>query len=81
MKNQSRDFATMTDEERRRFALENPTEAEAAELNIPPDGPRDADRMGRDYQKPGREFADPEHRDGRAAQLDDEQHERNVDDA
>lgn len=60
MKNHSRDFATMTDDERRRFALENPTDAEAAELNIPADGPRDADRMGRDPQRPGRERAEGE---------------------
>jgi hypothetical protein len=76
MKNQSRDFATMSDDERRKYALENPTDAEATELDF--DDPRDPDRMGRDYQNPEEEYADPERRDGAAAQLDDEAHEENV---
>lgn len=76
MKNQSRDFATMSDDERRKFALENPTDAEVTELAF--DEPRDADRMGRHYQEPDEEYADPEHRDGTAAQLDDEQHDEHV---
>ena len=62
MKNQSRDFATMSDDERRKFALENPTDAEGTELDF--DDPRDPDRMGRDYQSAEEEYADPERRDG-----------------
>ena len=76
MKNQSRDFATMSDDERRRFALENATDADVTELNF--EEPRDADQMGRGHQDPAAEFADPERRDGAAAQLDDARHERNV---
>lgn len=62
MKNQSRDFATMSEDERRRFALENPTDAEATELDF--DDPRDADRMGRGYQNRDEEHPDPERREG-----------------
>ena len=76
MKNQSREFATMSDDERRKFALENPTDADPSELNL--EESRDPDRMGRDYQDPDEEYADPERRDGAAAQLDDEEHEKNV---
>ena len=78
MENLSRDFATMSDDERRKFALEQPTDAEVTELNFADGDPRDPDRMGRDYQNPEEEHADPEHRDGAAAQLDDEEHDRNV---
>ena len=76
MKNQSRDFATMSEDERRKYALENPTDAEATELSF--DNPRDSDRMGRGYQSSEEERADPEKRDGTATQLDDERHDRNV---
>jgi hypothetical protein len=62
-KNLGRDFATMSEEERRRFALEDP---------------RDEDHMGRHYASPADEVADPEHRDGLSATLDDKQHERKV---
>jgi hypothetical protein len=66
----------MSDDERRRFALENPTDADVTELNF--EEPRDADQMGRGHQDAAAEFADPENRDGTAAQLDDERHDRNV---
>ena len=61
-KNDGREFATMTDEERKRFALEHggaaPEDAgEELELGDP---------------------RDPDARDGTAALLDDEEHERRV---
>lgn len=77
MKNQSKEFATMSEDERRRFALEQQTDAEVTELNFAEDDPRDPDRMGKGFQRPGDEYADPEHRDGSAAQLDDEAHRKN----
>jgi len=52
-KNVSREYATMDDEERRRYALQQHPEAAgdaARELDFPPEGPRDPDHMGRDVQ-------------------------------
>jgi hypothetical protein len=65
-------FARMTEEERRRFALEQEEAAEAAEVareEVEFDDPR------RDH---ARTKADLEDRDGAAAQLDEQQHERKV---
>ena len=84
-KNLGREFATMTDEERRQFALEQgqtpggPSAEEAAdELDIR--DPRDADAMGPGYPSLTAEVADADARDGEAALLDDEAHERRVQD-
>jgi hypothetical protein len=82
-KNLGREFATMTDEERRRFELkrrstagEMPEEQAADELDM--DDPREADQMGSRYATPSDEVADPDARDGEAALLDDEAHARAV---
>jgi hypothetical protein len=77
-KNLGRKFATMSDDERRRFALEEEegTREHPAELAF--DDPRDADSMGPQYSSIREEVADPEHRDGMSALLDDEQHERAI---
>jgi hypothetical protein len=77
-KNLSRKFATMSEDERRRFALEEEegTREHPAELAF--DEPRDENNMGRQYSSIRQETADPEHRDGMSALLDDEQHERAV---
>jgi hypothetical protein len=77
-KNLGRKFATMSDDERRRFALEEEegTREHPAELAF--DDPRDADNMGAQYSSLREEVADPEHRDGMSALLDDEQHERAI---
>jgi hypothetical protein len=40
--------------------------------------PRDPERMGAHYANPKEEIADPGHRDGMAALLDDGAHERAV---
>ena len=78
-KNLARDFATMSDEERRRFALEEePATGDDAPEELDLEDPRDEDRMGRHYASPSDEVADPEHRDGLSATLDDKQHEREV---
>lgn len=84
MKNLSRKFATMTDEERRRFEQEpgrtasgDGNEAAADELEV--DDPRDEDRMGRHYANLQAEIADPDARDGDAATLDDAAHRLAVD--
>jgi hypothetical protein len=63
-------FARMSEEERRRYALEqdDPVEAPGDELEL--EDPR------RDHS---RTRADQEDRDGTAAQLDDREHQRRVD--
>jgi hypothetical protein len=77
-KNLSREFATMSEDERRRFALlkEEGTEDRPAELDF--QEPRNEDNMGPQYSSLSEEVADPEHRDGMSAMLDDEEHQRNV---
>jgi hypothetical protein len=64
-KNLSRKFATMSEEERRRFALEEEegTSEHPAELAF--DEPRDEDNMGPQYSSIKQEIADPEHRAAR----------------
>jgi hypothetical protein len=81
-KNDGREFATMTDEERKRFALEHGGAApEDAGEELELGDPRDPDRMGRHYGSLKEEIADPDARDGTAALLDDEEHERRVENA
>lgn len=73
-KNTAREFATMDDDDRRKFA----EEPEGKPTSLDFGDPRDADHMGRDYQTPRDEIADPEHRDGGAALLDDREHFEHV---
>ena len=77
-KNLSRKFATMSEDERRQFALqeEEGTTEHPAELAF--EEPRDAENMGPQYSNIREEVADQEHRDGTSALLDDKQHERAV---
>lgn len=77
-RNISRKFATMSEEERLRFALEESEGNKDRPSELDFEEPRDADRMGPHYASLKEEVADPEHRDGLAAQLDDEAHERAV---
>ncbi|HEX3236422.1 MAG TPA: hypothetical protein VHR41_19685 [Gemmatimonadales bacterium] len=77
-KNLGRDFATMSEDERRRFALEQPDAGETAPEELDLEDPRDEDRIGRHYASPADEVADPDHRDGLSATLDDKQHDREV---
>ena len=77
-RNLSRKFATMSEDERARFELEESegTKDRPAELDF--EEPRNPERMGAHYASPKDEIADPEHRDGMAALLDDEAHDRAV---
>lgn len=77
-KNRGREFATMDDDERRRFELKPDKGEGAAPEELDLENPRDADRMGRVYATPSEEIADPEHRDGMAAQADTEAHEESI---
>ena len=82
-KNLGREFATMSDDERRRFALAQgrtaagPTGEDAAdELDL--GDPSEGDIAGRTFATPRDEVADPDSRDGEAALLDDAAHVRSV---
>jgi hypothetical protein len=76
-KNLGRKFAAMTEEERRRFALEEDEGTRELPPEVTLEEPRE-EHMGQQYANPREEFADPEHRDGMSALLDDEQHQRAV---
>jgi hypothetical protein len=80
-KNLGRKYATMSEDERRRFALEQEEGGTEHPSELAFDEPRDEDHMGRHYATPEEEIADPERRDGMSAQLDVEQHQRALHDA
>jgi hypothetical protein len=75
-KNLGRKYATMSDDERRNFALEEEEGSRELPAELAFDDPRNEDRMGKHFATPGDETADPERRDGVSAQLDEEQHQR-----
>ena len=75
-KNLGRKYATMSEDERRRFALEEDEGTRELPPEVTLEEPRDEEHMGQHFANPRDEFADPEHRDGMSALLDDEQHER-----
>ena len=77
-KNLSRKFATMSEDERTRFELEESEGTKDRPVELDFEEPRDPERMGAHYASPKEEIADPEHRDGMAALLDDEAHDRAV---
>jgi hypothetical protein len=77
-KNLGRKYATMTEDERRQFALEEEEGNRELPAELAFDEPRNEDRMGQHYPSAHEEVADPEHRDGLSSQLDDEQHQRAV---
>jgi hypothetical protein len=71
-RNQSRDYATMDDDERRRFAGTPPAGDEPQELDFT--DPRGTEEnQGHSQMDQDKEAADPEHRDGLAAQLKPEE--------
>jgi hypothetical protein len=77
-KNQSKEFATMDDDERRRFAIEQGAET-SGEGELSFGDPRDMDHAGtrgEGMQREGKH--DPERRDGAAAGLDDAAHREAV---
>ena len=73
-RNISQDYATMDEDERRRFAQRAPGGDAPVELNFTE--PRNEENQGHSQVDQEAEEADPEHRDGLAAQLDDAAHER-----
>lgn len=77
-KNLSRKFATMSEEERLRFAQEESEGTDDRPTELDFEEPRDGDHMGAHFANLKEEVADPEHRDGLAALLDDEAHDRAV---
>jgi hypothetical protein len=77
-RNLSRKFATMSEEERLRFAQEESEGTEDRPTELDFEEPRDENNMGPGFASLKDEVADPEHRDGLAAQLDDESHERAI---
>jgi hypothetical protein len=77
-KNLGRQYATMSEDERRKFALEEEEGSRELPAELAFEEPRMEERMGRHYANPKEEIADPEHRDGMSALLDDEQHQRAV---
>jgi hypothetical protein len=68
----------MSEEERTRFELEESEGTKDRPVELDFEEPRDPERMGAHYASPKEEIADPEHRDGMAALLDDEAHDRAV---
>ena len=77
-KNLGRKFATMSEDERLRFALQEDEGTSDHPAALEFDEPRDAVDMGSQFSSIREEVADPEHRDGMSALLDDAQHERAV---
>jgi hypothetical protein len=77
-KNLSRKYATMSDDERRRFALEEDESSTELPAELSFEEPRKEENMGQQFSSIREEVADPEHRDGMSALLDDAQHERAV---
>jgi hypothetical protein len=75
-KNLGRKYAAMSEDERRRFALEEDEGTRELPPEVTLDEPRNEE--GQHYANPRQEFSDPEHRDGMSALLDDEQHQRAV---
>ena len=77
-KNLSREFATMSEEERLRFAQEESEGSDNRPTELDFDEPRDGDHMGPGFSSLKQEVANPENRDGAAALLDDEAHDNAV---
>jgi hypothetical protein len=80
-KNLGREYATMSEEERRKFALEEEAGNRELPAELEFDDPRREENMGQHYATAQEEVADPEHRDGMSAQLDDQAHQQAVRDA
>ena len=77
-KNLGREYATMSEDERRQFAMEEESGDPETPSALDFDEPRNEDRMGEHFGSLKQEVADPEHRDGLSAELDDQQHQRAV---
>jgi hypothetical protein len=77
-KNLSRKFATMSEEERLRFAQEESEGTDDRPTELDFEDPRDENNMGPGFSSLSQEVADSANRDGAAALLDDEAHQRAV---
>lgn len=75
-KNLSREYATMSEEERSRFRVEEREGVEGRPEDLDFEEPRE--KEGPQFPSVTAEFADPEHRDGLGAALDDEAHRKAV---
>jgi hypothetical protein len=75
-KNLSRKYATMTEDERHRFRVEEGEGGTDRPNDLDFEEPREAE--GPQFASLKEEFADPGHRDGLSAVLDDEAHKRAV---
>lgn len=75
-KNLSRKYATMSEKERQRFRVEEGEGIDDRPADLDFEEPRQSE--GSQFPSIKEEFADPEHRDGLGAQLDDESHRRAV---
>ena len=80
-KNLGREFATMSDDERRKFALEEEEGSRELPAELAFDNPRDEEHMGRHSANADDENADPENRDGLSARLDEKQRQGSLRDA
>jgi hypothetical protein len=78
-KNLGRKFAAMSEDERRQFALEEEEGTRDSPAELAFEEPRKDE--GEQFSSIRQEVADPEHRDGLSALLDDEQHQRAVEKA
>ena len=75
-KNLSRKYATMSEEERNRFRVEEDEGVKDRPDDLDFEEPRE--KEGPQFPSIRAEFGDPEHRDGLSADLDDEAHRRAV---
>lgn len=75
-KNLSREYATMSEEERNRFRVEESEGVKDRPEDLDFEEPRE--KEGPQFPSLKAEFADPEHRDGLGAVLDDAAHRRAV---
>jgi len=73
-KNLSREYATMSDDDRNRFRVEESEGSEGRPEDLDFEEPRE--KEGPQFSSIKAEFADPEHRDGLGATLDDEAHRK-----
>ncbi len=78
-RNLSRKYATMSEDERHRFRVEEGEGETDRPGDLDFEEPREAE--GPHFASPKEEFADPGHRDGLSAVLDDEAHKRAVEEA
>jgi hypothetical protein len=75
-KNLSRKYATMSEDERNRFRVEESEGVKDRPDDLDFEEPRE--KEGAQFASLKAEFGDPEHRDGLSAELDDEAHRRAV---